>query len=150
MTLRILAAAAFSVTLAVAGDSDSQTVTASNPSHIRLGAITVGAGYSHFTGYRPWTFDPFYYGLYSSYYPGFFTGFGRGPNMGEIKLRADSPKAEVYLNGAYAGNAGHLKDIWLDPGAYNLEVKSDNQAPFSRRIYVLSGKILKIDANAKP
>ncbi|MDQ6705596.1 MAG: PEGA domain-containing protein [Acidobacteriota bacterium] len=150
MTLRTLSFITVSAALAVAGDSRSQAVTASNPSYIRLGGGIISAGYSHSYGYRPWAFDPFYYGLYSSYYPGFFTGFSRGPDMGEIRLRASSPKDGVYLNGAYAGEAGHLKNIWLEPGAYNLEVKPDNQVPFSRRVYVLSGKILKIDAEAKP
>jgi hypothetical protein len=35
--------------------------------------------------------------------------------------------------------------MWLDSGAYNLEVKSDGRS-FAKRIYVLTGKTLKIDA----
>jgi hypothetical protein len=63
--------------------------------------------------------------------------------MGEVKLQGTQKSAEVFLNGAYAGITGDLKSIWLEPGAYDLEVKAGHQR-FSQRIYVLSGKSLKI------
>jgi hypothetical protein len=49
------------------------------------------------------------------------------------------------LDGAYAGKAGDLKSMWLDPGAYQFEVRQDSRTAFSRKIYVLSGKTLRID-----
>lgn len=153
MPLRIFAFLAVCAAFMGADDGQSGNVRVSQPSRIRLAGISVGAGYSRYPGYfgyRPWQFDPFYYGLYASYYPGFFSGFNRGPNMGEIRLHSGSPKAEVYLDGAYAGEAGRLKDIWLEPGAYNLEVRSGSRTPFSRRVYVLSGKTLRIDTEIKP
>ena len=153
MPLRILAVLVVCTALTAAEDAQSGSVKVSQPGRIRLAGIAVGAGYSHYSGYpgyRPWQFDPFYYGLYDSYFPGFFTGFNRGPNMGEIRLHSSSPKAEVYLNGAYAGEAGQLKGFWLEPGAYNLEVRSGSQITFSRRVYVLTGKTLKIATESKP
>ena len=126
--------------------------------HIGLGAVTVGAGYSHFSGspypygYGPYGYYP-YDGLYSGmlwspiwgpyYDPAYFSrGYGRG----EVRLSADPKTAAVYVDGGYAGTADKLKNIWLDPGAYDLSVTADGREPFKERIYVLSGKSVKIAA----
>jgi hypothetical protein len=132
---------------------DKDTATTSLP-RVRLGGIVVGAGYSHLLGpgygyfpygYAPngYFYDPFPYGMYL--HPGFFTGFSYGPSMGEIKLKTDDRSAWVYLDGALAGKADKLKTIYLDPGAYNLEVRSGDKR-FEQRIYVLSGKTLRLNA----
>lgn len=144
---------------------DSPAVKVSHPGRVRLGGISVGAFYSHFSGpyygsyscgpygYRPlfWNaWGPYcspFFDLYMPlYHPGYYTGFFRGPNMGEVRLQTSSKKDEVFLDGAYAGPAEKLKSMWLEPGVYNLEVRADSRASFSRRIYVLSGKTLRIDA----
>ena len=147
-------------------DNEAGKATISRPSRIRLAGVSIGAAYTHYSGRGycyPYGFSPFfysaalpyclsYYDLYTPFYypafyhPGFYNGFARGPNMGEVRLQASSKKAEVFLDGAYAGRAEDLRSIWLEPGAYNLEVKAETRPPFSRRIYVLSGKTLKIDA----
>jgi hypothetical protein len=113
----------------------------------RRGGFAVGAGHSRLYApswgwYNPW---------FSPYYPGFYGGFygGRygGPALGEVKLHA--PKtAEVYVDGAYAGEAGRLKSMWMRPGAYNLEVRAGGQS-FTRRVYVLGGRTLKLDTELK-
>jgi PEGA domain-containing protein len=117
---------------------------------VKFGGIVINAGYSHFSGpYYPYYYRyPFYdWAWYNPFFhPGFYNGFSHGPDKGEIKLRTNQDKAEVYLDGAYAGLASDLKTIWLAPGAYNLEVKAPQRTPYTRRIYILTGKILKIDA----
>jgi hypothetical protein len=138
--------------------------------HVRLGTISVGAGYSHFSGpffnpfwpyrfypygfypysfgYSPFFYDPFFYSPF--YAPGYFRGFSYDEGRGQVKL-TDAPKtAEVYLDGAYAGTANKLKTMWLDPGAYDLSVSAPGATPFHQRIYVLSGKSLKIAAKLSP
>jgi hypothetical protein len=133
--------------------------------HFRLGTITVGAGYSHWSGvpyypypyyayepygfypyryydygaYSPWLWDPFWTGLSSLAYP--------SADKGEVRLTGAPKTAQVFLDGAYAGTAGHLKSMWLKPGAYDLSVSMPNHKPFHQRIYVLSGKSLKITAD---
>jgi hypothetical protein len=126
--------------------------------HLRLGPIFLGAGYAHFSGpaYHP-------YGPYDFYPPGseysafwfpywgpnsFFAHgyFGYGSAKGEVRLSAEPKTAEVYLDRAYAGTADHLKNIWLEPGAYDLSVAATGHEAFHQRIYVLSGKSLKITA----
>lgn len=131
---------------------------------VRLGGITVGAGYSHFSGY-PYFGPPYalwpYWGarellLYPSYgwlggfmHPGYYRDYREGPGMGHVKLDTAAKQALVYVDGGYAGVAKDLKSIWLRPGAYNLEVRTDQES-FTQRIYVLSGKTLRIEANLTP
>jgi PEGA domain len=128
--------------------------------HIRLGTVTVGASYTRFSngflvpfwgygfypyyfGYEPFFYDPFY----SSYfYEPYTAGFAYGPDKGEVRLEAKPSSASVYLNDAYAGTAGKLKHMWLSPGAYDLTVAAPDGSEFHQRIYVLSGKSLKIHA----
>jgi hypothetical protein len=127
--------------------------------HVRLGTIIVGASYTHFSGSRnygyPYDGFPYWDGLYPYYAwspwwgasapfygPGYFS---RGDGRGEVRLSADSKKASVYLDGGYAGTADQLKSMWLDPGAYDLSLTADGKS-FKQRIYVLSGKTVKIVA----
>lgn len=142
--------------------ADTGKVESVRRTRVRLGGISLSAGYSRFAGpyygypfgYFPsywgpfWPYSSAFYNPYS-FYPGLYPGFyGSGPDKGEVRLRAEPQTAEVFLNGAYAGVARDLKTMWLDPGAYNFEVKSGQRTIFSRRIYVLTGKTLKIEAAA--
>jgi hypothetical protein len=126
--------------------------------HLRMGTIALGAGYSHFSGpaYYPYGAYPFYlpgwefsapwfpyWGPYPFFAPGYFS---YGSAKGEVKLAAEPKTAEVYLDRAYAGTADHLKNIWLEPGAYDLSLAANGREDFHQRIYVLSGKSLKITA----
>lgn len=130
--------------------------------HVRLGGVSLGAGYfsSPFFfgpfgpyGFYPYGFaySPFFYdSFYSPFYPPYTGGFAYGPDKGEVKLNANPKNAQVFLDGAYAGTAGHLKNMWLTSGAYNLSVSAPGREDFQQRIYVLSGKSLKIDAKLGP
>ncbi len=157
--------AAQSKDAAQSGDNDEKDQTTHHRSHIHLGTITIGASYVHFpAGFFPYYgyglypfggFGPFYspfaYGFYDPfygpYYPGIYGGsLGYGADKGEVKLSTSGKGAQVYLDGAYAGPADKLKNMWLDPGAYNLSVSAPGQQKFEQRIYVISGKTLKIRA----
>jgi hypothetical protein len=135
---------------------------------LRLGGVSVGAGYSHFSGphYYPYAYPFGYapYGLYpgdwvaasfwypvASPYPYYAPDtFRYGNGRGEIRLAADPKEAKVYIDGGYAGTADKLKTLWLDPGAYDLTVSSAGREDFHQRLYVLSGKTLKISATLSP
>jgi hypothetical protein len=61
--------------------------------------------------------------------------FGYDGGRGEIKLtlapRTVDPKlAEVYVNNAFAGAADHLKNMWLEPGAYELSILSKGRTAY--------------------
>lgn len=148
--------------------SSSTTETTNHKWHVRLGTVSVGAGYTYVA--NPFFFDPFfpYAGFFAPgfFYPGYFYGsyapfygpyaYGYPPSIayaedkGKVELAVLPKTADVYLDGAYAGAAGDLKKIWLSPGAYDLDVSLPGGTPFHQRIYVLSGKSLKIKHNLLP
>ena len=110
---------------------------------VRLGGIAVGVGYSHYSGpYYPYYYDPFFgpyygpyagpywgaYGAWAPYYGGAPYGWDvRAAGKGEVKLSSAYPDAEVYIDGAYAGPVRKLRTMWLEPGAYDLEVRPAKQ-----------------------
>ena len=67
--------------------------------------------------------------------------------MGQIELLVEPVTASVLINDAYAGEVQDLKSFSLEPGVYNLRIEIDGRPGFAQRVYVLSGKTLKIEAN---
>ena len=147
-----------------ATQKESGSVEVQKDSKVRLGSVTVGAGYGHYSGLTYWgypyaaAFYPywggFWPGIYAApsiympfYYPGYPYDNARRSRLGEIRLKVEPRDANVFVDGAYAGPAENLKTFWLEPGAYNLRIEASNTPSFNRRIYVLTGKTLKVDAN---
>jgi hypothetical protein len=146
-----------------ASSEPTGSVEASRQPRIRLGGISLTGGYGRFYGSPYW--GPPYYGYYKSpfwspswqtYFPyggmglsGLYPAynFQRGPGMGEIKLQAEPMTASVFINDAYAGRVQDLRSMSLEPGVYNLRIETEGRPGFARRVYVLSGKTLKIEAN---
>jgi len=148
--------------------SDKDSPAEKRKFRLRLGGVSVGAGYSYLSGpyYYPYAY-PFGYAPFG-FYPGnwvaasywypisspypFYTpdAFRSGDGRGEIRLTTDPKEAKVYIDGGYAGTADKLKTLWLDPGAYDLTVSADGREDFHERLYVLSGKSLKISAKLDP
>ena len=149
------------------GDNDDKDETTHHRSHVHLGTIGFGFSYTHFPagfypyygyGLYPFGYGPFYspfaYGFYDPFYGPYFPGiYGGslvyGTDKGEVKLSTSAKGAQVYLDGAFAGPADKLKSMWLDPGAYNLSVSGPGEQKFEQRIYVISGKTLKIRAQLR-
>jgi hypothetical protein len=160
----ILLAALMCPALFAAPPRDSQKSGDDRPGRrVRLGGIMVNAGYYSGPGWYPYgygypgfypgwgrsyIYDPFWYNPYI--HPGLYSGFAYQPNMGEVKLKSPDKTASVYLDGAYAGPADKLKSLWLEPGVYNLEVRDTGGQRYERRIYVLTGKTLQIQAKLEP
>jgi len=149
-------------------ENDEKDETAHHRSHIHLGTIGFGVSYTRFPagffphyGYGLYPFgaygpfySPFAYGFYDPFYGPYFPGiYGGslvyGADKGEVKLSTSGKGAQVYLDGAFAGPADKLKSMWLDPGAYNLSVSGPGEQKFEQRIYVISGKTLKIRAQLR-
>jgi hypothetical protein len=115
---------------------------------VRFGGF-VGGGYFYGPGF--WPYYPSYWGPYGAFCgPGYYGGYGYGRGMGEIRLQVEPAHAQVFLNGGYAGEADQRKSMWLEPGAYNLEIKAPGHETFSRKIYVLSGKSIRIYTELGP
>ena len=92
---------------------------------VRLGTISVGAGYGYYSGpVWPGYYPPFYYEPFIGY--PFFASpiyLVPQPDKGQVSLQGSYKDAEVYLDNAYAGTAATLKKFWLAPGVYDLEVQ---------------------------
>jgi hypothetical protein len=115
---------------------------------IKFGGAVVGASYSSGPFFGPYgygCFDPFWCGPYGYPWAPMFYTSAPGRPMGEVRLGVSDNKAEVYIDGAFAGLAKDLKHIWLDPGAYDFEVRPDGKQPVQRRAYVLTNKTVKLD-----
>jgi hypothetical protein len=113
---------------------------------VRLGTISVGAGCGYYSGpVWPGYYPPFFYDPCIGY--SFFASpvyLVPQPDKGQVSLQGSYKDAEVYLDNAYAGTTATLKKFWLAPGVYDLEVRPKDQIPTKKRIYVLTGKTLKV------
>ena len=141
-------------------DQKEQPVQVKKQGLFRLDGIYVGPGYTRYryagrfgySHFRPY-FYPALYPYPSDYavgpwvHRGYGSGFDRTAGTGRIKLKTGHKDASVFLDGAFAGVAGDLKHIWLQPGVYQLRVEAAQQQPFEQKVYVLTGKTLKINAD---
>jgi hypothetical protein len=113
---------------------------------VRLASLSIGAGYGYYSGpvwpgyYPPLFYDPWFDPFFAS--PVYFLP---QPDKGRVSLQSRYKDADVYLDSAYAGTTATLKKFWLAPGVYELEVHPKDQTPVKKRIYVLTGKTLKIN-----
>ncbi len=98
--------------------------------------------------------------VYGGFYPGWGWGwepywnYGWAPYYGDytgtVKLEDAAKTDAVYINGSYAGSAKKLHSIYLDPGSYNVIVKNNGKTIVDQRVYVLTGKTIKLEVGDKP
>ena len=100
-------------------------------------------GIAVFPAFGSWGWSPVPYGGFAPYGP--YTPVYS--NAGEVELKTNVKDADVFINGAYAGKAGKLKSMWLLANTYSLEVRTPGRTPFIEKIYVISGKTLKVQAD---
>ena len=113
---------------------------------VRLGSTSAGAGYGYYGGpIWPGYYPPLFYGPWIDPFFAPPVYFVPQPDKGQVSLQSHYKNADVYLDSAYAGTTGTLKKFWLAPGVYELEVRPKDQTPLKKRIYVLTGKTLKIN-----
>jgi hypothetical protein len=99
---------------------------------LTLGSTAWGQGWYGPGWYGPgwdWGWGP----AYSPYY--YYT-----PTTGDVKIETHDKGAQVFIDGAYAGTTGKLKRMHLDPGTYNIEIRSGGRTVLSQRVYVVLGK----------
>ena len=89
--------------------------------------------------YDPWFLGPYWYdGPYWGY------GYSMPAGMGNVKIQTQIKDGEVFVDGAYAGTTGKTKDMQLKSGAHDIEIRAAGHPTYAVRVYVLSGKTLKI------
>jgi hypothetical protein len=83
-----------------------------------------------------------YWGVYAYPYDGYY-GYGRA--TGAVKFDTKVKDAEIYINGAYAGTTGKLKNLNLRPGSYDIEIRTQGRTEFDQKVYVTAGKTLHLN-----
>lgn len=153
---------------AAAQEQKSDSEAPKHKIHVRFGGVVVGAGYAYSSslfccygypynyGFYPYNafYNPFFYPdpFYDFYgYPyDYRNDLGYAGDKGEIRLSSSVKGAQVYIDGAYAGTTDKLKNFWLSPGAYDVSVSAAGRQTYKERIYVLSGKSVKLKATLEP
>src|SRR5690348_12495239 len=108
----------------------------------RGGAVFVGGGFGGF--YGGGFYDPFW-GPYGYPYP----VYDRTAGLGTVKFDTDDKAAAVYIDGGYAGTVGELKNLHLQPGTYNIEVRPTNNPSYTAKVYLGAGKTVHVNPTVK-
>jgi hypothetical protein len=128
--------------------------------HVVVGGF-YGAPYWGFgLGFGPY-WGP-YWGGYWGPWPGLYYGPEGGVNMsvammagwGAIDLNVKPNRAEVWVDGQYAGEArdldGYPSYLWLEQGGHQLEVYKGGYATFSEKVEVRRGMRTEIKVRMQP
>jgi hypothetical protein len=112
-------------------------------------AARVGVGIGFYGGYYGGPFYPYGYAYGPYGYPFGYAPYGPygyypGRPLGEVHIKSPDAKAQIYINGAFAGRAHDLKTLYLAPGTYNIEQRIGTDVQ-KERVYVLANRSLKIE-----
>jgi hypothetical protein len=108
----------------------------------RIGVGFYGGGWGWGGPYWGGGYPGYYYGgPYGYYGPGY--GYGGRP-LGEVKVKSPDSKAQIYINGAFAGRAQDMKRFYLAPGTYNIELRIGNDVQ-KQKVFVIANRSLKIE-----
>jgi hypothetical protein len=97
----------------------------------------VGGGYwggPYWGGY----WGPYAYGPYWG--PGYYAY----PYTGEIKLDTKVKDAQVFINGAFAGNTHDAKKMHLRPGTYDIQIREGGKTQFDQKVHVAGGRTVHL------
>jgi len=59
--------------------------------------------------------------------------YDQGPAVGTVKFDTTDKSAAVYIEGGFAGTVGDLKNLLLQRGTYNIELRPPIVPPTPRR-----------------
>jgi hypothetical protein len=88
-------------------------------------------------------YGPGWYGPGWGWGPGYY-GYRVGPPTGDVKLDTHVKDAQVFINGAFAGETGKLKTMHLRPGNYNIEIRNAGRTVYGERVYVMADKTVHL------
>jgi hypothetical protein len=86
---------------------------------------------------------PVWYGPYGGPYWGPYA-YVQPKTTGEIKVDTKVKDAEIFVNGAYAGNTHDSKTMHLRPGTYDVEIREGGQTQYAERVYVAAGQTVHL------
>ena len=120
--------------------------------------VVVGGGY-----YRPYFYDPFFWGWYPTWYPMWYPmypqyppppGYWYGRRYADARLLITPKQAEVYVDGYYAGRVDDFDGIFqrldVPPGQHELEVYLEGYKTFRQKVLFRPGDTIKIRAALEP
>ncbi|HUP03320.1 MAG TPA: PEGA domain-containing protein [Bryobacteraceae bacterium] len=109
---------------------------ASAAARVRVG-IGFGGWYAPYAGWYAPYWGPYWSPGYGGYYEAL-------PAVGHIKLDTKVKTAQVYIDGAYAGDTGSNKNLRLRPGKYDVRIDEGGQTRFNQQIYVAAGQTVHL------
>jgi hypothetical protein len=140
---RLLLTLAFAV-VAIAG------FTATSEAQVRGGRrVVVVGGF-----YRPYLYDPFWYDpWFAPYQWGWYPPYHGAylPPEASVKLEVKPSKAEVYVDGYYAGIVddfdGAFQRLHVLPGEHELELYLDGYRAVKQKVYLTADNTFKVKYN---
>jgi hypothetical protein len=93
---------------------------------------------------QPWGWAGGWYSPYWGPYWGSPYPLPVYPNAGEVKLKTEVKNADVYIDGSYAGTTHQNHEMYLKPGSYDIKIVYGGKIRYSKRVYVVAGKTLKL------
>ncbi len=125
--------------------------------HARVSTfVLVGGGYGF---YRPYFYDPFFWGGYPGWYPGWYSAYPPypafwGPAYGSARLQVTPKQAEVYVDGYYAGVVDDFDGIFqrldVPPGRHEVTLYLDGYKALHQRVLFRAGDTVKLKAELQP
>ncbi len=113
--------------------------------------------------YRPYFYDPFFFGAGLGWYPGWYpiypaypypAGYWYGPSWSSARLQITPKTAEAYIDGYYVGQVDDFDGVFqrldVPPGQHELQVYMDGYKTFRQKILFRPGDTVKIKAALEP
>jgi hypothetical protein len=125
--------------------------------HARSTFVVVGGGF-----YRPYFYDPFFWGWYPGWYPGWYSmypAYGGYPGYwygryASARIQVTPKQAEVYVDGYYAGIVDDFDGVFqrldVPPGQHEIELYLDGYKTFHQKVLFRAGETLKLRAALQP
>ena len=123
-------------------------------------SIGLGFGYPYYYGYYGYPYYGAYGYSYGGYYPAGYPAYGYGGYVvpryaayGGIRIQGAPRRAEVYVDGAYAGIVddydGVFQRLDLEPGSHEIEIRWGGGRPMTYDVNVTPGQTVTIHANVR-
>jgi hypothetical protein len=97
--------------------------------------------------YRPWFYDPFYFGAFYGYPPPY--AYGPAFDVGSsLRLQVTPRETEVFIDGYFAGIVddfdGFLQRLRLAPGEHDLQLYLPGHRLVEQKIYLQRGATFRV------
>ena len=129
-------------------------------------APRIGFAVPYYGFYGGGYYSPYYYGFYGPWAHPYRFGPYRGPEgglnpvqarlmgLGAIDLRVKPGKAEVWIDGKYAGTArdfdGYPSYLWLKEGSHRVTIYRGGFVTYDEDVSITPGQVIKLKLKLEP